>query len=272
MDLERNRGNTFADNFTIKKNDELLPLANHTFVLSINPEKEPEDNSNDLYSINGVITSYQDSTVEFVPTPAQADQTPARYFYSLLMTDDVGRVKTIAKGAYTYLGFDALSIVVEDGSLVADANSYVTRSDLINYAAARDIELDDRQAEQALLAASDYINSLEQKLQGKRTSRDQAIAFPRTNLFIDGWHWESDEIPRQLILAQLELALEVSAGIDLYNREAVQVVKKERIEGAITVEYAAEDSQKISKQSTASAIIRSLMRNAGLYSAPIRRY
>jgi hypothetical protein len=102
-------------------------------------------------------------------------------------------------------------IIVEDGSIVDNANSYVTVAELQAYAAARGItiELDE---EHLLIRAMDYIESLE--FIGYRVQFDQELSWPRQEVWIDGFPLAFNVIPKQLKNAQMSLALEIDAGLD----------------------------------------------------------
>ena len=165
-----------------------------------------------------------------------------------------------------------MALVIEDGSQVAGSNSYSTRADYIAYALSLGIVIADAvAADDQLVAAAIFIGSKENSLKGDRVDRDQSIAFPRNGLVIEGFSWLSTEIPRQLLLAQMSLALDLNAGEDLYNltQSDSTGLKSERVEGAVTVEYANADSMKLSRRSASNALLASLMRNGGLFSVPV---
>lgn len=161
-----------------------------------------------------------------------------------------------------------MPLTTEDGSLVEGADTYVTREQYIAYAARMGVTIADETAADVELAkAAEFIGSKEARLKGERVDRDQALAFPRDGVTIDGWSWSKTEIPRQVILCQLALALDVHAGIDLHNPPQSEStgIKRERVEGAVEVEYAlGEAPSKLSRQSTATALLNSLLRSAGL--------
>ena len=161
-----------------------------------------------------------------------------------------------------------MAVVVENGSQVANSDSYVSRADYIAYAASIGVTIaDDENADYQLIKAAEYIDSHEPNLKGTLVDRDQSMAFPRTDLFIEGWSWSSTEIPRQVILAQKMYALMLNDGEDLYNRDLNPntAVQKERIEGAIEVVYQHGNvTQNLSKNSKADAIMATLLRNNGL--------
>ena len=165
-----------------------------------------------------------------------------------------------------------MAIIVEDGSIVAGANSYVTRAEYIAYALERGIVIADAvDADVELIKAAQYIDSLERQLMGSRVTRDQGLAFPRYDVFIDDWNWAHTEIPRQVLLAQLGVALDIHAGLDPYNPATNLPVIEEQISGAVTVKYASPTSFKISSESTTAALIASLKKRGGLYSIPLVR-
>lgn len=158
-----------------------------------------------------------------------------------------------------------MALIKEDGSIVANANTWVTDTDLDLYADSRGITING-DAEVLLIKAADYINGLESKLKGDLVSRDQAMAFPRNDLIIEGWSWSNTEIPRQVINAQLTLALEIDAGEDPLNPTPAELpVVSERVEGAVSVEYANPGQVlKVNKEQPSQTHIKLLLKNNGL--------
>ncbi len=162
-----------------------------------------------------------------------------------------------------------MTITVETGAIVTGANSYVSLDDAWDYARARGVTLpvDDGEAEAVILKAMDYLESFDGRFKGDRVERDQALSWPRDGVEIEGWEWGSDEIPRQVLNAQLALIIEINAGEDPYNSSrATLPVVRERIEGAVEVEYANPgQALKVSKTQASKAIINTLLRNSGLF-------
>lgn len=162
-------------------------------------------------------------------------------------------------------------LIIENGSMVPGANSYVTRQEYIDYAATIGTTIvDDGIADIDLIKSAQFIDSKEATLKGVRVGRDQPLAFPRIGFFADGWLWTATEIPRQVILAQLALALEIRAGIDLYNLPANPnpAIKSASVEGAVSVQFAISDQpgSKLSRDSQALALLNSLLDRSGLLS------
>lgn len=103
-----------------------------------------------------------------------------------------------------------MAIIVEDGTNVTGANSYVSVADCKTYLDLRgyiDWGLEPF-TEQSLFRAADYIER-KYKLfwKGKATNTDQSLAFPRAGIIDEnGRTLPSDEIPQELIDAQCILA------------------------------------------------------------------
>ena len=156
-----------------------------------------------------------------------------------------------------------MSLIVETGAGISNSNTYVTRAEYIAYALTLGITVADTStADDELVAAAVYIDSQEPKLKGYRVSRDQSMAYPRDGMYLNGFVWESDEIPTQTKYAQYNLALDIKAGIDIYNPDKTDsVVKREKIEGAVEVEYAVTEKGTVTKQSLSNSYMNILMNN-----------
>ena len=103
-DIIRYRGDTAADQITVQTPaGAALDVTGFSFILSVNSLESPPTTATELYTINGIIIDAAGGVVEFVPSPAQADQKPAEYYYDIQMTDDITRIKTIEYGKYTYV-------------------------------------------------------------------------------------------------------------------------------------------------------------------------
>lgn len=107
----------------------------------------------------------------------------------------------------------AITITVEDGSIVADANSYVDPEETfaIDYFEAHlhattwtGADLEEQKA--AVVQATRTIDSL-LKWQGRKVQYDQPREWPRYGVRVDGWILETNEIPRRLREATLEMAM-----------------------------------------------------------------
>lgn len=159
-----------------------------------------------------------------------------------------------------------MTITVETGAIVANANSYISVNDLIGYADAREITLTVDE-EVLILKAMDFFESHSGRFIGQRVQRDQALSWPRTGVVIENWNWSSSEIPRQVINAVLSLCIEINAGEDPYNpSQAVLPTVRKKVEGAVEVEYANPgQALKVSKTQPSKTHINLLLKNSGLF-------
>lgn len=169
-----------------------------------------------------------------------------------------------------------MALVIEDGTLVTDADSWVTRAEFIAYAAARGVTIpDDDASDVYLVKAAAFIGDHEANLKGILVERDQALCFPRSGLIIEDWSWSSTEIPRQVKLCQMAYAVDLFNEIDIYNppQNPGLATKKERVEGAVSVEYAVSDNapQKLGRTSTGEALLASLLMHNGMLSMSLVR-
>lgn len=127
-----------------------------------------------------------------------------------------------------------MALIIEDGTGKEDATSYVTAAEARTYASARGVTLDadDAVVEPLLVQAMDYLEA--QSYKGYRTFPDvQALSWPRTCVVIDRVRLPVSgpgSIPRQLKAAQMQLAIEASAGVDLMPTTDGRVVKREKVD------------------------------------------
>jgi len=107
-----------------------------------------------------------------------------------------------------------MALIVEDGTgNTPDANSYQSLDDLRMYAELRGVTLPtaDADCNALMIKAMDYLEAQRSKYKGRITSASQPLQWPRADVV--GIEWEgnihpNNEIPRELIYAQLALAVE----------------------------------------------------------------
>lgn len=96
-----------------------------------------------------------------------------------------------------------MAIVVEDGTLVSGANSYSSVADFKTWADARGITYGtDAKIGEQMLRSMDYLETLD--YQGLKSDENQALQWPRDQVFIDGYSVDSNEIPKELKYALYE--------------------------------------------------------------------
>ena len=149
------------------------------------------------------------------------------------------------------------TIIVEDGTVVPGANSYASEAELTTYAADRGITLT-AATDVLLIKAMDYIESL--SFIGTKFSEGQALQWPRSNVYIDGFYFVPTIIPPALQTGQIATAL----AIDSDNSPLATVgrsTKREKVD-VIEVEYMdSAAAQPIVK--TINAAMRKLLVNGG---------
>jgi len=129
-----------------------------------------------------------------------------------------------------------MALIIEDGSIVAGSNSYVTDAEFTAYATARLISYPDTAVlrEPLIIKAMDYLES--KVYAGVRTTpSDQELSWPRQNVTANDRLVASDEIPREMKNAQIEAALELDSQELLVN-SSVQNIQREKLD-VIEVTY-----------------------------------
>jgi hypothetical protein len=159
-----------------------------------------------------------------------------------------------------------MALIVEDGTIVTGADTYVSRADAITYAANRGVTLADSTTTDAMIRkACDWLESYADKFKGERVERDQPLSWPRDGVVIEGFEWSTDEIPRQVINCQLAALIEIAAGNDPFNPPSALPVVSEKVAGAVEVAYANPGaSAKMTKDRDYRAILRLLLKTGGL--------
>jgi hypothetical protein len=106
-----------------------------------------------------------------------------------------------------------MTIIVEDGSIVTNANSYVSIADVTTYAENygylttwSGTTVTDTIREQSLLRAMRYIEGLSWR--GKRQTQDQGLEFPRSELYDDSNYLLADNtVPTKVANAVCEAVI-----------------------------------------------------------------
>lgn len=167
-----------------------------------------------------------------------------------------------------------MALVIEDGTVVTGANSYIDIPEAKAFAAARGVDLgnDDVVTEQRLLIAMDYLESLNYK--GVRTEPDeQLLSWPRTGVTFDGRTFGDRVIPNQLKSAQAQLAIEQFNGVSIFasssasNGAGELAVKKEVVDVIETEFFSPKDMGQeilaVAQMPAVSALLRGLLKGFG---------
>lgn len=139
------------------------------------------------------------------------------------------------------------SIVVEDGSLVSGANSYVTTAEITQFAenTGQSTGLPTAESELAVLAykAMQKIEAYRGRFKGIKRDDDQALQWPRYNVYIDQYIFDSDEIPQILKDAQCQFAIDANSNDLTPNTKGNRITEKKV--GPINVKYASNVSSNV---------------------------
>lgn len=142
-------------------------------------------------------------------------------------------------------------IIVEDGSVVTGANSYVSEAELATYAADRGVAVTGA-ADELIIQAMDYIEGL--SFIGVKGSSEQSLQWPRYSAVVDGYTIDSDAIPQILKDGQMETCLAIDAGnsplanIDRQTKsEIVDVLEVEYMDNAVSNTIVKKISTKLRK-------------------------
>lgn len=150
-----------------------------------------------------------------------------------------------------------MALIVENGTLVANANSYVSVANFIEWADARGVTYPALpELQQKILRAMDYIESLD--FVGQKHEETQALQWPRDYVYIDGYSIESDEIPPEVKKAVYE-ATKVEIDGDSRLTASERETTSEKI-GDIAVTYSSSAGMKRTIPAVTKAL-RKLVRN-----------
>lgn len=133
-----------------------------------------------------------------------------------------------------------MALVVENGTFVAGANSYVTLAEVRDYATTRNIAVpaDDADLEPHVHLAMDWFEA--QDIPSVRISADQELNFPRVSLTLDGIEYTDGAIPKlvkqivcEAACTSVTIALQpqfAGSSLGQLKRKKVDVLEKEYFE------------------------------------------
>lgn len=153
-----------------------------------------------------------------------------------------------------------MALTIEDGSIIAGANSYVTLVEARAFASARGITLpaEDATAEILAIKAVDFLEAQRNHYEGAKLERDQPLQWPRQEAYLDGFEIYEDEIPDILKNAQCQLMMDVFSGLDLQPNGTGREVVREKID-VLETEYA----------QTGSGVLQPIFAKAMAYLEPL---
>ena len=157
-----------------------------------------------------------------------------------------------------------MSLIIEDGSIVAGANSFTTDAELVAYAAARGKSIPATEVDRDILQilAVDYLTGRESQLQGTRTDNDQDLVYPRQNVYIRDVLLGANVIPKELKNAQMEAAIAAN-GQPLNVTGTVENIQEDTV-GPLTTTYFSGGSWETVRLDSVNIYLRPLLDQSSL--------
>lgn len=161
-----------------------------------------------------------------------------------------------------------MALVVENGTGLPGANSYVAVAEARQYAADRGLSLPatDPAVEVLLVRATEYLETAPRgPWQGDKTFPSvDTLSWPRIGVVIDGYELAQDEVPLQLKKALCQLAVEMQT-VDPTPTLTGNVVKRKKVD-VIETEYAIDyrAGQKPPTMTKVNGLLQPLLRASGM--------
>ena len=141
----------------------------------------------------------------------------------------------------------AITIIVEDGSIVANANSFIDLPEARTQCEALGLTLsvDDESAKAQLTQGYYQLKrSYQGRLKGCLVSASQTGIYPREDVYANGFEVASDSIPQDVINAQLSYAHSINEGNSVNNTASAQEVASESLDGVGSKTYKSGSSKR----------------------------
>ena len=111
-----------------------------------------------------------------------------------------------------------MALIVENGSNIANADSYISQADAVTLAAKYGWDFpDEAGSEIPLRNAALYLEKYRNNYQGSKVYSDQSLQWPRDPVYIDDVYNEPDVIPQALINAQVAIASAIHDGANIFG-------------------------------------------------------
>lgn len=131
-----------------------------------------------------------------------------------------------------------MSLIIEDGTGKPDAESFASAADYVAYAAKFGLTVPATEAEQEANLRNAALQMQTMTWKGCPAHSDQALSWPRKGAEVRGEILPSTYIPARIQYGQMALAAEIYQDqIDPPEQRQGPVVR-ERVEGAVDVQYA----------------------------------
>lgn len=166
-----------------------------------------------------------------------------------------------------------MALVIEDGSGIADADSFLSLIDARSLAESYGLTLDadDITAEVQLRNGYRGLLTYEPSLQGTRTHTIQTGIYPRIDVLSNCVDVDSESIPLDVKLAQLNYSSAINSGYETNSVNDGQDLKSFDVDGVYSETY--QDSARIKTNATIQGVTNSLypLTLAGFANSPCGR-
>lgn len=154
-----------------------------------------------------------------------------------------------------------MALILEDGSVVENAQSFNSDDDLTAFASLRGITLPTKRVdrEALLLLAMDYLHSRETQMKGCRVSASQELPYPRSGVYVYDFALGRATIPAQIKRAQLEAAIFAHQGNLLENKAHENISSKKGF--GMEVSYFNSGTRKIKQFEKIDAYLKPLLKD-----------
>lgn len=131
-----------------------------------------------------------------------------------------------------------MALVVEDGTVISGADSYVSLADAQQYLAGRALQegvdtttpINTDITEENLRDGCDYINHYRERFKGVKLQPPAVnMQWPRLGVIIDHWELAEDIIPDCVIHAQIEASVEIASGRPPLETLSTRILKRKVI-------------------------------------------
>jgi hypothetical protein len=134
-----------------------------------------------------------------------------------------------------------MTLIVEDGSIVADANSYISLADALLRAPVLGVTISavtEEGESQLIQAAYALDRDYRSFYKGSKTDPDnQSMQWPRTGVTIDNIEQSENSIPQEVIDSQIFMAGYIASGVDLNPVDDGREIASEEVVGAVKQAY-----------------------------------
>lgn len=130
-----------------------------------------------------------------------------------------------------------MTLVIEDGSVVAGAESYASAADLAAYAANYGKAIPEEPTAQEVLLRRAALQMEAMPWKGRVVHSDQPLNWPRADVCRNGFTLDYDRIPPQVKAGQMALAAEIYAD-DLVDPNTRSGAVTKKVVGPLEFEYA----------------------------------